>query len=249
MHFSEFFKIFPYDYIMKYGSILVLPIGGQAARIGGIPKFLLPVSDRETLLGRHIDAAKAAGINKVYIICRPVHTDLIRNYLSKYESNAEIIELERDTQTMCETLSAGMKGIDFESAIIGLPDTYWSNDGLISAYKQLQQSKESCDTILAVFRIRPDQVGKLGQLEFDMNGQLLRMNDKDLTCNYEFAWGAVKFTKSMITDLDIKQPHVGYTVKNLLSLGTRIDCIEIDTRYFDCGTFPEYSLLLGLLNE
>lgn len=234
---------------MKDGSILVLPIGGQAARIGGIPKFLLPVSDRETLLGRHVDAAKAAGINKVYIVCRPVHTNLIRNYFSTYESKAEIIELEHDTQTMCETLSDGMKGIDFDSAIVGLPDTYWSNDGLISAYKKLQQSKESCDTTLAVFRIRPDQVGKLGQLEFDTNGKLLRMNDKDSNCNYEFAWGAIKFTKSIITNLDIKQPHVGYTVRNLLNLGARIDCIEIDAGYFDCGTFQEYSLLLGLLNE
>ena len=242
-------KIFPYDCIMNGDSILVLPIGGQATRIGGVPKFLLPVSDRETLLGRHVDAARASGVNRIYIICRPVHTALISNYLSEFEGNAEIIELNRDTQTMCETLSVGMKGIDFESAIVGLPDTYWSNDGLKEAYKQLQLSKNTCDTILAVFRIREDQAGKLGQLQFDTNGQLLRMNDKDLNCNYEFAWGAIKFTNSIIKELDINQPHVGYTVKNMLDLGARINCIQINTEYFDCGTFEEYSLLLGRLSE
>ena len=40
---------------MKKDIKTFIPAAGLATRLGGIPKFLLPVNDRQTLIGFHID--------------------------------------------------------------------------------------------------------------------------------------------------------------------------------------------------
>jgi choline kinase len=233
---------------MADSTILVLPIGGQATRIGGIPKFMLPVSDQETLISRHVRAAQVAGIERIYIICRPMHSELIKNYFNDTQGNIFIIELAQETSTMNETLANGMREISFDSAIIGLPDTYWTEEGLIKAYSKLYEQGISSEISLAVFRIREDQIGKLGQVKFNSDYELIDISDKNPTCKHEYAWGALKIQESIIRKLDSNLPHVGYTVRKEFESGVKIHCVEVKCKYFDCGTFKEYSNLIGSIS-
>lgn len=234
---------------MSDETILVLPIGGQATRIGGVPKFLLPVGDNQTLIGRHVHAAQESGISEIFIICRPMHTRLIRNYFSESISNITVIELENETQTMNETLFFGLSDIYFSSAIVGLSDTYWSKNGLVQAYSQLKAHDDKHSISIAAFEIREDQVGKLGQVQIGDDQELKDMKDKDSNCDYQYAWGAIKITKNFLQNIDRSQPHIGYTVRDKLKVGEKILCVKVETNYYDCGTFAEYRSLLNTLNE
>ena len=52
-------------HFMKKDIKTFVPAAGLATRLGGIPKFLLPVSDRQTLIGFHIDNLKKIKNNEI----------------------------------------------------------------------------------------------------------------------------------------------------------------------------------------
>ena len=52
---------------MKKDIKTFIPAAGLATRLGGIPKFLLPVNDRQTLIGFHIDNLKKIKNNEILI--------------------------------------------------------------------------------------------------------------------------------------------------------------------------------------
>ena len=51
---------------MKKDIKTFIPAAGLATRLGGIPKFLLPVNDRQTLIGFHIDNLKKIKNNEIF---------------------------------------------------------------------------------------------------------------------------------------------------------------------------------------
>jgi UTP-glucose-1-phosphate uridylyltransferase len=70
------------------------------------------------------------------------------------------------------------------------------------------------------------------------------MVDKDFSCNYEYAWGALTFSKKITQFLDSTDPHLGYGVKNALMNSQSVTARKISGEYFDCGTPSEYLNLL-----
>ena len=61
-------------------KVCIFPICGSASRIGNIPKFLLPISNNNTLLLNSINNTIHSGF-KVLIITTPDYSNIIYNYL------------------------------------------------------------------------------------------------------------------------------------------------------------------------
>jgi hypothetical protein len=245
---------------------LLLPASGFATRMSGMLKFMLPLSGGDTLIKKHIeDGVKCADV--VHIATRSVNVPALASYLELNvpEDVRRKIRLQAvDSVSMTDTVMQMLPvpGLD-GNCVVMMPDTYFPFD--------MRQVMEQVpwiggDVLLVVFRIRPDQRGKLGQVKlqetFDNRGRPCHhvedMVDKDPTCEYEYAWGAVVFcqyaprarTPAELSQFMRKdQPHIGYAVKEYLQHGGPVYATVVDAPYFDCGTIDEYTSLLATLKS
>ena len=227
-------------------EILVLPVGGSATRMLGLPKFMLPVSEAETLIERHCRGAMSAGYDEVHIITRQRYFNLIESYLLEREITAKIDVLPHETKTMSETLRIGSEFIEdvrTASVTIGLADTAFHGASYEHIYRNLID--DPADYTLGLFSIREDQFGKLGQVDIDSTGKVISMKDKTLNCTFPAIWGLAKVPGAMLTDLDISDAHIGIGLEKRVTEGEYVSGVMNSAEYYDCGTFTEYRLFLS----
>jgi len=221
----------------------ILPAAGSAERMSGIPKFLLPVADDyKSLLENHIENLSQY-CEKIYLSTKPELVPII-NSLNFDLKNIEVIEVQ--TKTMSETVLETLTYSSSDSFMMIMPDTYFL-DG--NPYRDLNKNPEVAE--LACWEIRDNQRGKLGEVEFDSSGDITNIVDKKIDNGFQYAWGALTFSKKLIPFIDNKDPHIGYAIKNALKKKQKISGIKINGKYFDCGTPSEYVELLEevLLNK
>lgn len=216
-----------------------IPAAGQASRLGGIPKFLLPISDRQTLIGHHIDSLIeleeyeiVIGTNeKFYKTLHEIYTGLI---VEKIESSS-----------MVETVSKLKLEMERLSLVI-MPDTYFENYEIVRKMKEKIQSTE-LDVVLGVWKIKEDQIGKLGQCLIE--GELIKkIIDKDLSCKEEYFWGSIMWKPSFNQFIKESDEHFGIALNRAIDKNLQVGYVKADQEYFDCGTFREYKSLLSSLS-
>lgn len=214
-----------------------MPAAGSAIRMRGLPKFMLPCSqDFETLLERHVSNLLPL-VDTIWIPTRPEFAHLI----VKLGFGPKVIVHALETETMSETVIEVSRFAKADRFILCMPDTYFHGD---LPYDGLSNS--TSDLELTAFKIRNDQKGKLGQIKIDQNNQVLDALDKDLNCDYEFAWGAMSFTEKFVRLLRKVEPHVGYAIPRAIQ-EFRVTARQSETEYFDCGTSAEYLRMLKTL--
>ena len=221
----------------------ILPAAGSAERMSGIPKFLLPVTDDyKSLLENHIEKLSQI-CEKIYLSTKPELVPIIKS-LKIDKKNLFILEVK--TKTMSETVLKTISDSNSENFILIMPDTYFLNG---DPYTKL--NKEPNIAELACWKIRDSQRGKLGEVQFDDDGNVLKIIDKKPDNGFEYAWGALTFSKKLIPYIDKDDPHIGYAIKNALEKKETIETIKINGNYYDCGTPAEYVELLEkvLLNK
>jgi 2-C-methyl-D-erythritol 4-phosphate cytidylyltransferase len=232
-------------------SLLVLPVGGSATRMQGLPKFMLPISHNKTLIEMHCEAALKIGYNEVHIITRNTYRDLVLNYFSSKDVNVRVWSLLEETQSMSETLINGgqmIEGFDRSSVTIGLADTAFTGVSYEDVHSSLLASNQ--EIALSLFVPREDQKGKLGQVLLGEDSKVLDMVDKSLTCDYPYIWGIAKLPGWLMLKANREDAHIGIGIGKLVSGGTSVEgIINIGAKYFDCGTFSEYYSCLSELNE
>lgn len=213
----------------------ILPAAGLATRMRGLPKFLLPIDENyQTLLETHIYELKNI-CNNIFLPTRPDLVPLIKSLNISFD-NLKIISME--TNTMSETILKTCAKSESDSFIMIMPDTYFYGQ---KPYSLLNSEAEICD--LACWKIRDEQRGKLGEISYE-NDRVLKVVDKQPENGFEYAWGALTFSKKLLDYVDINDPHIGYAIKNAVELGQNITLKKIDGDYFDCGTPKEYIELL-----
>lgn len=227
-------------------NTLVLPIAGRAERILALPKYLLPINERETLLGSHINAALLAGFDRVLVIAREDHRSLLTEQLS-YQEAVNISFIKEKTKTMCETLISGIKNQDLSGQItIALADSVVLGDPLLDIYLRIVTTSGNS---LTLFRPRADQVGKLGQVDLDCTGKVIKMIDKDDSVQLPWIWGMSTFESQFLNEVDQKDAHIGISVQKWVLKGRDFLGITSSGVYFDCGTFSEYARYLESSND
>ncbi len=216
----------------------VLPAAGLASRMRGLPKFLLPASaEYETLIERHVRQMTEV-CETVWIPTRP---DLVPLMYSLGLSSERVVVLPMHSGTMTETIMKTSRIAGAEKFLLVMPDTYFSGE---QPYEFL--SKSSWPMSLALWRIRADQHGKLGQVSIagKVEGMVLDSKDKDQSCDYPHAWGAMALEAKVLSVAAQKMPHTGYIIPELIRSNIPVWAREVKGSYFDCGTPVEYIRML-----
>lgn len=218
----------------------LLPSAGTASRMNGIPKFLLPVSEKlQCLLDYHVQLM-APTVERIIIPTRSEWVELLRSF--NFGSEVDIVEL--NTATMAETLRSALAGVDYDSCVLGMPDTYFVDD---NPYAQLA-SKPAADMSLWLFPTRPEQEGKVGSVKVSDEGVVVEHADKEPARSFGWHWGVMEFAKATEEFLDPRASTGGYLIDECLNRSLDIRGYKAEHPYFDCGTFPEYLQALSFVS-
>ena len=209
----------------------IIPAAGSATRMRGLPKFLLPCdTNYQTLLEKHINGLLKL-CETVWIPTRPEYTFLLE---SLGVLNKRVVILPMITGSMTETVLEVLKISTEKYFHLAMPDTYFEGE---TPYSKLSLEPPLAD--VACWKIRPEQKGKLGQVNV-INDRILDIIDKDTSCEFEYSWGSLTFDRSLLDYTTTKDPHIGFALKNALENDEFISAKIIDGKYFDCGTPHEY---------
>ena len=213
-------------------TIGVLPASGKASRIGGIPKFCLPISDERSLLQWHVEQMLEV-CDEVRISTRAEWVPIVQNM----DMNVKIIV--REPSTMSDAIKF-MIGEYNDTVLVGMPDTYILNaPGNI--YKELFK-EDKADLVLGVWECTDDLKGRVGQVFVRSENRVVASEDKNPDCYYPHMWGTMLFRKNMIRYVDPMFDHPGKQIQHWIDDGFDIRAVKPGGKYMDIG------ILKGLKN-
>jgi GTP:adenosylcobinamide-phosphate guanylyltransferase len=123
-------------------TIGILPASGKASRIGGIPKFCLPVSEKESILQWHV--------NQMLEVCDEVRVSTRAEWVPIIQNmNMDIKLVVREPSTMSDAVKF-MVGNYNDTVLIGMPDTYIL-DCKTNIYKEMMDT--AGDLVLGTYFI------------------------------------------------------------------------------------------------
>ena len=222
---------------------LIIPAAGSASRMGGLPKFLLPIDAVATsLIVRHIENASAL-VNRVWIPTRPEYITILETLLVQFK-NVSVFGVE--TQTMTESLQTVLTQSTSPRFSVIMPDTfYWGE--LPYSYLLTDSTK----TKVAAWKIRQDQMGKLGQIlieESEGVKVVTAISDKSPHCQWPVAWGAMSINRRILESADpLSVP--GSILEHEIKEQNYPQVMQMDGEYFDCGTTQEYFNLITKISS
>jgi len=206
-------------------TIGVLPASGKASRIGGIPKFCLPISDERSLLQWHVEQMLEV-CDEVRVSTRAEWVPIIQNM----DMNIKLIV--REPSTMSDAVKF-MVGEYNDTVLIGMPDTYILNaPGNI--YKPLFKDNIA-DLVLGIWECGENLKGRVGQVLVS-HDKVIDSEDKVDDCSYPDMWGTMLFRKNMIRYIDTTLDHPGKQLKEWISKGANIKAVRPGGQYMDIGT-------------
>jgi hypothetical protein len=226
-------ETYPFIYDTKYNIVGLIPCAGTASRIFNIPKFLLPCissydTEYTTLINNALHIFKKNNINDIFLGTSRENEQYVKKYEYKY--------FIKNTKTMSQTVKNLTFNIDSEKYIMIMPDTYFLiNDEIMQLVKKLNNH----DIVVILWKIKPQQYGKLGQI--DISGDfVVDICDKNPECKYKYSWGVIGWNKKADSLNDPNTYHIGMIISEGLKRNYSIGYVISQSEYFDCGTPAEY---------
>jgi hypothetical protein len=228
----------------------LIACGGTASRIFNIPKFILPLKNKNlSLLSNWCMLMIEMGCDKIIIGSSVSNNSFIEHIINTQLSDHKhiiIIKIIQNTSTMNETILKMVENEDYDLAIMGMPDTHvdYISDTLI------KKVSNNNDIIIGsyLWNIRDTQREKIGLCNIDDN-HIIDIIDKNKDCDYNYGWGAIIFKKEFENYIKIDDLHLGYSMKLALNNSIKIPYEIINGQYWDCGTVSEYKEYLNFLEE
>lgn len=209
----------------RMAIIGVLPASGRSSRVGGIPKFCLPISDERSLLQWHVEQMLEF-CDEVRVSTRSEWVPIVENM------NMNIKLIVHEPSTMSEAIKF-MIGEYNDTVLVGMPDTYILNaQGNI--YKEMFK-ETNADLVLGVWECGDELKGRVGQVQISGN-KVLSSEDKTENCDYPDMWGTMLFRKNMIRYLNPELEHPGKQLKEWIQDGSNILAVRPGGKYMDIGT-------------
>jgi len=217
--------------------IHIIPAAGKASRIGGIPKFLLPIGEKKFLLDFHINSINLEKNNFTKVIAT---SEEFYTTIKKLDYNADLLKV--NTKTMNETVLKVLEKYPNENDfLLTMPDTYFFDLNLIN--KMFQLFHEDVSGTLGLWNIKENQIGKLGQCKIDQH-YVTDIQDKNINCNYNLFWGAIMWKRKINKYIMKKQQNIGFMVENAIKNRHKFNYSIAKKDYYDCGTFLTYKSLI-----
>lgn len=218
----------------------VLPASGMATRMRGLPKFLLPLAeDQGSLLEYHI-RLMAPHVETILIPTRSEWVGLLQGF----GLGATVQVLEKNTATLAQTVSESLADLQWDAAMVGLPDTVFLSGNPYAGFGDFSTSDP---LVLACFPTRKEQRGRLGAVNLSEDGVVVEHADKSADADWGQHWGAMQFTPEVLSHLPLEAPTVGVVIDECLQRGIPITGFLHDSDYYDCGTVSEYAQCLAEL--
>jgi hypothetical protein len=209
-------------------TIGLLPASGRASRLGGIPKFCLPISDDgRTLLHWHVERMLEV-CDEVRVSTRPEWVSLV----SQYDLPVKL--MSRNPSTMTDAVRYMASGGD-DRLVIGMPDTIVVG-ATVNPYAQMVAVSDgtAATVVLAAFACPTALRGHVGQLELDNNDNVLAAEDKAAGCQFSHMWGAMLWDHP-IELLDPEEAHPGLLLPGIIAAGLHVRAARCPGEYVDLG--------------
>ena len=225
---------------MSIRTKVLIPAGGHATRLGGIPKFFLPLSNESFLLKNHIDKLNDLSNVEIIIGVSEKFSESIKDMFQSI--NIKTVK----SHSMVDTVT--QLGLNQENnSIVIMPDTYFSDYEIVKkVIHKLETSKD--DIVLGVWRIEESQKGKLGQCVI-FNEKVIRIIDKDKNCNEELFWGLIAWKPTFTKFIKPEDSHFGISINRAIENNLNVGFTISDSKYYDCGTFSEYKYMLDNISN
>ena len=205
-------------------TIGVLPASGKASRVGGIPKFCLPISDERSLIQWHVEQMLEV-CDEVRVSTRSEWVSIIQNM----DMNIKI--MVKGPSTMSDAVKY-MIGENNDTVMIGMPDTY-----ILGAQKNIYKEmiKTPGDLVLGAWECTEDLKGRVGQISLS-NDKVMSSMDKVQDCDYEYMWGTMLFRKNLIRYVDTSLDHPGKQIQEWIDMSLDVRAVKPGGKYMDIGT-------------
>lgn len=207
-------------------TIGILPASGRASRVGGIPKFCLPISDERSLLQWHVEQMLEV-CDEVRVSTRAEWVPIVQNM----DMNIKLIV--REPSTMSDAINF-MVGEYNDTVVVGMPDTYILN-GPQNIYKELFINTNA-DLVLGAWECSDELKGRVGQIKIMEDGDVVDSRDKVSDCDFPDMWGTMLFRKNMIRYVDPELDHPGKQIQGWIERGFHVTSVRPGGRYMDIGT-------------
>jgi NDP-sugar pyrophosphorylase family protein len=213
----------------------LIPAGGKATRILGLPKMLLPIGDTTLfqILQRRMTLCHP---RTIYVAPSPATVGLLLPYFGE-----TTLAYGTRTRTMTEDMLLGQTYADGGDVLFGMPDTYFEDE---NAFLKLRAAlDDGADVAVGLFETRPEQRTKLGMCLYE-SGQVAAVVDKPTETRFVWAWGVLAWRHVFWQHLRVDDPHVGYGLPRAIDAGLDVRAVPMDGQYWDCGTPDEYYALI-----
>jgi hypothetical protein len=203
----------------------ILPASGKASRVGGIPKFCLPISDERCLLQWHVDQMLEV-CDEVRVSTKSEWVPIIQNM----NMNIKLIALEPSTMSHAVKFLVGDHN---DTVLIGMPDTYIHNTEK-NIYKEMINVPG--DLVIGTWECDDNLRGRVGQILLSGN-KIIASSDKSPDCEYPHMWGTMMFRKNLVRYIDPDLEHPGKQIQEWIDMNLEIRSSSSGGKYMDIGTF------------
>jgi hypothetical protein len=229
----------------------LIPCAGTASRLYNIPKFILPLKDKNcSLFTNWCNILLHNKCDKIIIGSSVNNKPFIEHILSTQfestDSSKIIIKIIHNSPTMNNTILEMLKDENYDMAIMGMPDTHVDSISPHLIQKLYSDSNNSVGAYL--WNIRLSQIGKIGQCKIDDN-YICDIIDKNKSCDYNYGWGSIVFKPEFEKFILKDDLHLGYSLKTAIQNKSNILYEIVSGQYWDCGTIDEYKDYMQFLDN
>ena len=210
----------------------LIPCGGKAERLHGLPKYLMPVPGSTYALAemcRKLHAVK--GLDWVYV-CSGLHNQRLVDEYTPPQGNKVY---RADSPSMCGAVLDAKQHTGDNSVIMAMADTFFTDEAVLG--KMAAELSAGADCCVALWSTRPDQRSKLGMCAYDKKTMaLLEVDDKPERTALTHAWGAIGWKVRFYDYIKETHAHMGIALNNAVAAGLTVKVVVADGEYHDLGT-------------
>lgn len=219
-------------------TVGIIPAAGKATRIHGLPKYLLPVPG-----GYLLERMTTRMGVRCHIGANAENFDLLNTY-KRPEDHVYSVE----SRGMPETILTAREFVGDENVLVGMPDTYWTDEHVFSTFKRRIKSN-AVICVVAVFFVSADRASHLGVCIRGINNFLDSIKDKQPQYNAQWVWGALAWTSAFWQYIHPDDAHLGVALQRAVDRGVKIPLYLSDGTYYDNGTPEDYFRCIRELTE
>lgn len=211
--------------MMSRAIIGLLPASGRANRLGGLPKFSLPMSDQLSLLEYHVLLMND--------VCEEIRISTCKEWIPILDNmnllNSVVVEYRPTTMIDSVHYLSQLGGDNF---IVGMPDTYYLG---YQENPYVSLIETDSDLALGLWTFEEKLRGKVGQVRKEFSGLVMEVVDKETACEFLDIWGTFKFNRGY--NLDLSNENFSCQFQQWIKNGEHLQSCFTKGRYMDLGTF------------